>query len=75
MAASLLAQSSGLTGLLEAAAGGDPNQGPGALSNIMNWGLHVGTGGLVPRIQPVVAGPGYGVVAGAASAPPMMPPV
>lgn len=50
-AASLAAQSLGIAGLLETAAGGDPNaQGPGALSNLMNWGLHVGTGGLVPRI-------------------------
>lgn len=69
MAASLLAQSSGLSGLLEAAAGGDA-QGTGHLSNLMNWGLHVGTGGLVPRIQPVMAGPGMAGVP-----PPMIPPV
>ena len=71
-AAALTAQSSGIAGLLESAAGGDPNaQGPGALSNIMNWGLHVGTGGLVPRIPSHQIMPGVGM---APSAPPMMPP-
>tara|TARA_B100001564_G_C20668017_1_gene684757 strand:- start:4128 stop:4901 length:774 start_codon:yes stop_codon:yes gene_type:complete len=66
-AASLAAQSLGIAGLLETAAGGDPNaQGPGALSNIMNWGLHVGTGGLVPRIQPSMMPP--------PGQPPMTPP-
>jgi len=68
-AAALTAQSTGIAGLLESAAGGDPSQGgPGALSNIMNWGLHVGTGGLVPRIP--VMPPGYAPM----GVPPMTPP-
>ncbi len=64
--AATLAASSSFLSALETAAGGDPNQGPGVLSNVMNWGLHVGTGGLVPRIQPnPMTGP---------SMPPMQPP-
>nr|BAR34909.1 hypothetical protein [uncultured Mediterranean phage uvMED] len=65
-AASLAANSSFLSAL-ETAAGGDSAGGSGVLSNVMNWGLHVGTGGLVPRIQPnPMTGP---------SMPPMQPPM
>ncbi len=50
-AASLAAQSMGIADLLADATGTDPNaQGPGALSNLLNMGLHIGTGGLVPRL-------------------------
>ena len=66
MAASLLAQSSGLDAILTAAGGNA--EGPGALSNLVNLGLHVGTGGIIPRIQPVPA-------TGPVSVPPMTPPV
>ena len=68
-AAALTAQSTGIAGLLESAAGGDPSmQGPNALSRMINLGLQVGTGGIVPRL-PVQPMPMAGT-----TPPPMTPP-
>tara|TARA_B100002019_G_C21252051_1_gene591687 strand:+ start:404 stop:1129 length:726 start_codon:yes stop_codon:yes gene_type:complete len=64
--AATLAASSSFLSALETAAGGDPSQGPGMLTNLLNWGAHAATGGFVPRIQPnPMTGP---------SMPPMQPP-
>ncbi len=65
-AASLAAQQLGIDGLLSEAMGGaDDAGGPGALARLANLGLHVGSGGIIPRLQP---GPPMGY-------PPIQPPV
>jgi len=65
-AAGLAASQLGIEGLLGEAMGGDGNDGPGALARLANLGLHVGTGGLVPRLPTAPMQPtGY---------PPMTPP-
>ena len=58
-AAGLAAQQLGIEGLLGDAMGGDDAGGPGALARLANLGLHVGSGGIIPRLpanQPVQNG-------------------
>jgi hypothetical protein len=69
-AASLAAQQLGIDGLLsEAMGGGDDVGGPGALARLANLGLHIGTGGVIPRLQ---QGPPVGYQPG--GYPPVTPP-
>ncbi len=64
-AAGLAASQLGIEGLLGEAMGGDSNDGPGALARLANLGLHVGSGGIIPRLPATPMQPGY---------PPMTPP-